>query len=78
MEIAPHQDDIWFWAMGVLKGYRINVVENNYQKFRSFCAPYKGSLWEMNETENDIVFNISRFAREDYFKLTLVVGNQYR
>lgn len=55
LEIAPHQDDIWFWAMGILNGYKINVVENNYQEFKSFCNPYKDSLWEINETENDIV-----------------------
>ena len=29
MTLAPTSDDIWFWLMGVLNGYKLNVVRNN-------------------------------------------------
>ncbi len=29
MELAPTNDDIWFWLMAVLKGTKINVIKNN-------------------------------------------------
>ena len=28
LELAPHADDVWFWAMAVLNGTRTRVVEN--------------------------------------------------
>lgn len=57
LSLAPHQDDIWFWAMAVCNGVKINVVENNYQEFKSFVDPIRGSLWEINQTQNDVVLN---------------------
>lgn len=30
LSLAPHQDDIWFFAMAVLNDVKINVVEGNY------------------------------------------------
>ena len=32
MKLAPTSDDIWFWLMGVLNGYKVNVVRNNLDK----------------------------------------------
>lgn len=32
MALAPTSDDIWFWLMAALAGYRVNVVENNIVK----------------------------------------------
>lgn len=31
-ELAPNADDIWFWAMSVLAGKPINIVDNNLKK----------------------------------------------
>ena len=30
LSLAPHQDDIWFFAMAVLNDVKINVVEGSY------------------------------------------------
>lgn len=30
--LAPNADDIWFWAMAVLQGTQINIVENNLRQ----------------------------------------------
>lgn len=57
LSLAPHQDDIWFWAMAVCNGVKVNVVESNYQEFKSFVDAIKGSLWEINQTQNDVVLN---------------------
>lgn len=32
MSLAPTSDDIWFWLMGALAGFRVNVVEDNIVK----------------------------------------------
>lgn len=32
MTLAPTSDDIWFWLMAALAGYRVNVVPNNIVK----------------------------------------------
>ena len=33
MRLAPTNDDVWFWAMAILNGRRVNVVKNNIDKF---------------------------------------------
>ena len=29
LRLSPTNDDVWFWAMAILNGRRVNVVENN-------------------------------------------------
>ncbi len=29
MQLAPTNDDVWFWAQTLLNGRRVNVVPNN-------------------------------------------------
>ncbi|MCX2716502.1 class I SAM-dependent methyltransferase [Helicobacter sp. MIT 21-1697] len=49
LRFAPHQDDIWFWAMALLKETKINVVEENYTEFVSYVDFKKcGALWIEN------------------------------
>lgn len=33
-KICPNEDDMWFWAMAVLKDTKINVVKNNLTKIK--------------------------------------------
>ena len=33
MRLAPTNDDVWFWTIAILNGRRVNVVENNIDKF---------------------------------------------
>lgn len=42
MNLAPTNDDIWFWAMAVLGGYRCNVVKRR----EKFLYPVKNSQHE--------------------------------
>ncbi|WP_416863045.1 hypothetical protein [Helicobacter ganmani] len=49
LHLATSQDDIWFWAMALLKETKINVVEENYTEFMSYVDYTKcGTLWLEN------------------------------
>jgi hypothetical protein len=51
LKLAPHADDIWFWAMAVLNGTFIRVVENFIAGVRSAPKDEKAAaqtLWEHN------------------------------
>ena len=52
-ELAPFGDDLWFWAMAVMQGTKINVVENNIDTI-TYVDPAKelgidsNPLWKIN------------------------------
>lgn len=49
MELCPYGDDLWFWAMAVLNGTKINVVKDNLKMQSSFVDTTKsGALWIEN------------------------------
>lgn len=49
MELCPYGDDLWFWAMAVLNGTKINVVRDNLKMQSSFVDTTKsGALWIEN------------------------------
>lgn len=51
MNLAPTGDDIWFWAMAVLNGRKINVVGENFKLGQNYLIDEKevGSLWQHNK-----------------------------
>lgn len=49
MTLTPTNDDIWFWAMAILNGYKIKWVENGYQEMLYIeGSQEKNSLWQYN------------------------------
>ena len=64
MKIAPTCDDHWFWAMAVLKGTKIKIVENGISSFMGLINPKSSaeySLCDANKGEDfksndDVVF----------------------
>lgn len=55
-KLAPKADDVWFWAMAVLNGTKIAVVENNAMSNGNAMtiSPYGEALWLNNLMgEND-------------------------
>ncbi len=52
VQLAPDADDIWFWAMAVLNGTKINVVKNNYRNLTYVNGTQETSLWKTNVTKN--------------------------
>ena len=65
MEIAPSADDIWFWAMAVLRGTKIYVVENSLPWYLNHPPSYEeifhgpSGLEAINVIggQNDVQFN---------------------
>lgn len=57
--LAPNADDIWFWAMGVLKDTKIKIPQNSYKKLiytnpiRELGLNDDGTLFTTNKTDND-------------------------
>lgn len=47
-ELAPFADDIWFWAMAVLNGTKINVIKNNYAGLKYVDGTQECGLYHMN------------------------------
>ena len=62
MSLANKADDIWFWAMAVLNGTPICVVDNPQEMFDPVFIIKNESLWSYNRLgNNDIVLeNIYR------------------
>ena len=56
MTLAPTNDDIWFWLMGVLNGRRVNVVENNIDKLTYIQGTQDISLWHINNFGERLLF----------------------
>lgn len=47
-ELAPFADDIWFWAMAVLNGTKINVIKDNYKFLKYIDGTQECGLYHMN------------------------------
>jgi len=56
MKLTPDADDIWFWAMAVLNGTKIQIVENNISKIAVIDETQDLGLWRSVNIsgENDI------------------------
>lgn len=55
MELAPTNDDIWFWLMGVLEGTKVKVVAgNNPQPVDVFEAAKTDKLMDINDKGNKL------------------------
>ena len=48
MMLAPTNDDLWFWLMGVLNGRRMNAVENNIPELNTIPNTWEYALWQVN------------------------------
>lgn len=62
MSLAPHADDVWFWAMAVLNNHKIRVVKDPYQLIyinpeREYGLNGEKTLFQMNKTGNDKQIN---------------------
>lgn len=64
MKLSPHADDIWFWAMAVLNGTKIQVVENNIS-----------IITVINETQNSGLWRLVNISGENDIKLKNILGH---
>lgn len=65
MRLAPTSDDIWFWLMGALNGYKVNVVEGNLPRLHYVPGSQEDALWKQNDRGEKLFFvhlrNILRY-----------------
>ena len=60
MTLTPNADDIWFWAMCILNGKKINIVNNN-SPLTIINGTQETALWHdnVNNNQNDVqLYNI--------------------
>lgn len=51
--LAPSADDVWFWACALLKGTKINVIDNNHSHLEIIEPSSQDSaLWQVNWLQN--------------------------
>jgi len=78
MTLAPTNDDLWFWLMGVLNGYRVNIVENNISRLVYIPGTQEIGLCRINSEGEKLLFvqlkNILRY----YPELGLLLANEQR
>ena len=56
LTLAPTSDDIWFWLMGALNGYKVNVVKNNIPKLTYVQGTQEEALWHDNDKGKNLFF----------------------
>lgn len=56
MRLSPTEYDMWFWAMAVLNGTKINVVKNNITDFKNISLYNYSTLFQYNKYVNDEIF----------------------
>lgn len=56
MSLAPHGDDIWFWANAILNGTNICLAEKNISKLNLIDGTQETAMWHDNLTSgrNDV------------------------
>ncbi|RDU65695.1 hypothetical protein CQA53_05910 [Helicobacter didelphidarum] len=80
MRLAPSNDDIWFWAMALLQGSKINVVHDNHANLETIDeGSQENALWKINVEQNQNDVQIQNVLRH-YPKLREMVkfnSNEY-
>lgn len=56
MTLAPTNDDLWFWLMGVLNGRRVNVVKDNVDKLDYLPETQEVGLNMINNMGDNLFF----------------------
>ena len=67
MQIAPTNDDIWFWFMAILNNKKIYVVEGNYRRPVDVWGTQKTSKLTTVNDHGDELFWSQLNALLDYF-----------
>ncbi len=56
MKLAPTSDDVWFYLMGLLNGYKVKVVENNISKLSYVEGTQEDALCAINDKNGYKIF----------------------
>ncbi len=56
MSLAPTSDDIWFWLMSLINGYRVKVVDNNIYELKYVPNTQDVGLCKINDGCRNKIF----------------------
>ncbi|MBO4780090.1 MAG: hypothetical protein J5497_05590, partial [Selenomonadaceae bacterium] len=57
MKFAPTNDDVWFWAIALLNGRRVNIVENNIDELNYIPDTQEVGLWQENDGDKKLTIS---------------------
>ena len=77
LQLAPTSDDIWFWLMGALNGYKVNVVEGNLPRLHYIPGTQENALWKQNDQGEKLLFVHLRNILRYYPVLQDVLSYEY-
>ncbi len=78
-ELAPTNDDIWFWLMAVLNGAKINVVRRNLPRVEAVKGTQEGAcLNKINDGKEGLLWRDFHRMLEAYPQLDAILRGEYK
>ena len=78
MTLAPTSDDIWFWLMGALNGYKVNVAKNNLDTLNYIPNTQAVGLTQINDHGEKLFFVQLKNILDAYPVLKDILESEYR
>ena len=80
MKLAPTSDDIWFWLMGVMNSYKVNLVKNNLDTLHYIPDTQSEgvALWRINDHGEKLFFVQLNNILDAYPVLKDILENEWR
>ncbi len=78
MTLAPTNDDVWFWTIALLNGYRVNVVENNIDKLNYIPGTQDVALWHENDGDKKLTLSYVKNVLNAYPVLREILRYEQR
>ena len=77
MQLAPTNDDLWFWLMAVLNGRKIRILQGNTFKLYYIGETQKFSLTSINDHGEKLYYNQLEAIFEAYPKALSILKKEY-
>jgi len=78
MTLAPTNDDLWFWLMGALNGYRVNIAENNISRLTYIPYTQEVGLFHINNEGEKLLFVQLKNILQYYPELDKLLLNEQK
>lgn len=78
MTLAPTSDDIWFWLMGALNGYKVSVAKNNLDTLNYIPNTQAVGLTQINDHGDKLFFVHLKNILDAYPVLKDILESEWR
>ena len=78
MTLAPSSDDIWFWLIGAMNGYKVSVVKNNLDALNYIPGTQNVGLSLINDQGDKLFFVHLKNILDAYPVLKDILENEWR